>query len=288
MGRARAALTYMVLGLWGLISILPLYWLVLTSIKSGADFVQGPRYLPFVDFVPDFSAWRFVLFEQSGAIYPRFANSLIVAAGASLLSVMAGAMLVYGATRFPTRRSFLQGRVLIPAMIATRILPPLVVVLPLSLMAQLFRVADTRSLLVLVYAAVHVPVAAWLAAPAFGSRRSDQEEAAVLDGAPEWLIFGDVVLPMMAPALMAIAVVVFVLCWNEYLFAVFLTSDHALTLPPFLVGQMSVKEAQAGAEVEEWGRFSAATVLMVLPPLALSTVALSLLRQLPFWRGIQR
>ena len=78
----------------------------------------------------------------------------------------------------------------------------------------------------------------------------------------------------------AAGLLIFVLCWNEYLFAAYLTSDHALTLPPFLAGQMSMREAQVGSEAEEWARFSAATVVIALPLLALTGLALRSLRRM--------
>jgi multiple sugar transport system permease protein len=284
MGRRFPFLRFVILTLWSLVCLFPLYWMLLTSLKADPDFINGPRYIPYVDFVPDLRAWRFILFEAQNGFYWRFANSLVVALTAAALAVVSGTMLVYGATRLPSQHWWFQGKFLIPAMIATRILPPLVVALPIYVMANTFNVLDTKALLILVYAAVHVPVVAWLCVPVIGLKRSEQEDAALLEGASNFLIFRSIVVPMAAAGLFAIGAIVFVLCWNEYILAVFLTSDHALTLPPFLMGQMSVKEAAAGAESHEWGNFSAATIIMVLPVVALTGAVLTLLRKLPFLR----
>ncbi len=73
---------------------------------------------------------------------------------------------------------------------------------------------------------------------------------------------------MTAGGIFAACFIVFLLCWNEYVFAATLAADHAMTLPPFLVGQMSMKEAQIGSEAEEWAHFSAAAILMTIPLLA--------------------
>lgn len=284
MGQRFPLARFAILILWSLVCLLPLYWMFLTSIKAAPDFIDGPRYIPYVDFVPDFRAWRFTLFEAQDGFYWRFANSFLIALTAAALAVASGAMLVYGATRLPTARWWLGPKVLVPAMIATRILPPVVVALPIYVMAKVLNVLDSKALLILVYAAVNVPVVAWLAVPVIGLKRSEQEDAALLEGASEFLIFRSVVLPMAAAGLFAIGAIVFVLSWNEYILAVFLTSENALTLPPFLMGQMSVKEAAAGAESEEWGNFSAATIIMVLPVLVLTGAALAVLRKLPFIR----
>ena len=71
--------------------------------------------------------------------------------------------------------------------------------------------------------------------------------------------------------------VVFILCWNEYLFAAFLTTDHASTLTPWMVGQLSIKEAQVGSEAEEWAHLLAASVLMAAPLLLFGAAAMRLI-----------
>jgi len=81
---------------------------------------------------------------------------------------------------------------------------------------------------------------------------SEQEEAAQLDGASHARIFLTITLPMFMGSISAIGLLVFVQSWNEYLFAVVLATDHAMTLPPWAAGQFSMKEAQAGGEAEEW------------------------------------
>jgi ABC-type glycerol-3-phosphate transport system permease component len=162
-------------------------------------------------------------------------------------------------------------------LLSSRLLPPAAVVIPLYLMAHGVGLLDTRSALILTYGAVNLPVALWLLQPIFGTRATDQEEAAQLDGAAHLSILFGILLPMIRGALAATAVIVFLLCWNEYLFAALLTSDHALTLPPWMVGQLSMKEAQAGGEAEELAHLSAAAVLMAVPALALATFAHRLL-----------
>lgn len=152
-------------------------------------------------------------------------------------------------------------------LLSTRILPPVVLVAPVYVMALATGLQDTRLGLVLVYAAINLPVAAWLLYPLFGARRCEQEEAAALDGASHLLIFFTILLPMVRGGLVMIGLLVFLLAWNEYLFAAYLAVDHALTLPPWMAGQLSLKEAQIGGEAEEWAHMSAATLVMAAPAL---------------------
>lgn len=158
-------------------------------------------------------------------------------------------------------------------MLATRILPPVIVVLPLYMMARATGLLDTLTALVLTYTAINLPVTAWLLQPILGLLATDQEEAAQLDGASHFTIFFTILLPMARGGVFAASLLIFLLCWNEYLFAAYLTADHALTLPPWMVGQLSLKEAQIGGEAEEWAHLSAATLVMVFPALIFAAIA---------------
>ncbi len=158
------------------------------------------------------------------------------------------------------------------AFLATRALSPAVLVLPLYLMAEAAGLRDTHALMILVYSALNLPVALWLLLPVLGPRATEQEEAATLDGASRLYVLFHVLLPMARGGVAAAGLVVFLLCWNEYLFAAYLTADQALTLPPWAVGQLSLKEAQIGGEAVEWAHLSAATLLAMMPALLLSAL----------------
>lgn len=162
-------------------------------------------------------------------------------------------------------------------MLAIRVLPPVVLVLPLYVLAQATGMRDTLVFMILVYTAINIPVATWLLLPVLGSEATEQEEAAQLDGASHLRIFFTILLPMVRASVVATGMIVFLLCWNEYLFAAYLTADSALTLPPWAVGQLSMKEAQVGGGAEEWAHLSAATIVMMLPALVFAAFALKAL-----------
>jgi ABC-type glycerol-3-phosphate transport system permease component len=157
------------------------------------------------------------------------------------------------------------------AALATRILQPFVVALPIYIMAQHTGLLDSHLLLILVYGAINLPVAMWLLLPVLGQKATSQEEAAQIDGASTPAILFGIVMPMAAGGVAAVALIVFLQCWNEFVLAVTLTTNKAMTMPPFLVGQLSIKEAQVGGDAEEWPRFSAVAIAMALPVLV-STV----------------
>lgn len=269
-------LTYAVLVCWSLVCLFPLYWIAVTSLKGGSDIMNGPYYLPFVDFTPSLDAWITVFTYANDHLLLRFYNSAVVAIASTLLTVLFGGMAVYGLTRFRYTLRWIpawHNEGILFAMLATRILPPVVVALPLYVMAQFIGMLDTHFALIFAYTAANLPVAVWLLLPVFGNRATSQEEAAQLDGASQPRIFLTIFLPMVAASVAAVGLIVFILCWNEYLFASFLTSDKVSTLPPWVMGQMSIKEAQAGGDAEEWPQLSAAIIFMIVPLLTSTGLA---------------
>jgi multiple sugar transport system permease protein len=329
-------LTYAILGGWAWVCLFPLYWTAAVSFKGPLEIVDGPFYAPFLDYAPSLDAWRYVLFDSNDNPLLRFFNSALVGLTSTALTVVLGALAVYGLTRFqfavplprialiiaallvagaavlasgPMLRSSLAviaalavvisarfGRwaratvgsdgVLI-GILASRILPPVVIVLPIYVMAQRIGALDTRSILILTYTAANLPVAVWLLLPVLGSAASDLEEAAQLDGASHLRILFQVVAPTAAAGIAAAGLLIFVLCWNEYLFSVFLADNHAMTMPPFLAAQMSVREQQAGSDAEEWARLSAAIILMAAPLVACAGFAQRFLTRLSPWGRVQ-
>lgn len=278
-------LTYAVLGLWTFVCLFPLYWVAVTSLKGALEIDRGPFYLPFFDFAPTLDSWAFILTDPYDNLLKRFFNSTVVGLSSTLLTVFLGGMAVYGLTRFRYRLPWTEfgNRSILLAILATRVLPPIVLVVPIYMMAQFTGTLDTRFALILTYTAINLPVAVWLLQPVFGKAATEQEEAAQLDGASHLRIFFTIFLPMVAASIAAVGLLIFILCWNEYLFAVYIASDHAMTLPPWLAGQMSMKEAQAGGEAEEWARLSATTILMVAPLLACTAVAQRVLSRTALW-----
>jgi multiple sugar transport system permease protein len=260
---------YFIILLWSAMCLFPIYWVAVTSFKDVTIIDQAPTYIPFFDFAPSLDAWRFILSDAAENLVSRALNSVVIGLISTLATVVIGGMLVYGVTRFTSKFS---ASTITAAILCTRILPPVVIVLPLYFMAQQTGMLDTLSVLIFVYTAINLPIAIWMLGPVFGSRATDQEEAATLDGASHFHVFFFILVPMVKSAVITVGLLVFLQCWNEYLFAAFLTSDHALTLPPWMVGQLSMKEAQTGGGAEEVAHLAAATVLMALPVLVFTVL----------------
>jgi multiple sugar transport system permease protein len=143
--------------------------------------------------------------------------------------------------------------------ISQRILPPIVLVIPIYVMFQAVRLLDTHLALILVYAVANLPIVVWLMRDFFASVPIELEESAQLDGASRFYIFWDVVLPLTRPGLAATTLLTLILNWNEYLFAVFLAYAKVQTMP------IMVAAKNAGEKGVLWWEMSAVIVIMIIP-----------------------
>lgn len=246
------------------------------TILIGCMFVYGLSRIPFtITLAGGLAALLFAAALGSGLLGSPWLALFLALAMAALLVV---------AARLQRRGPTVSKQALIFVLLATRILPPVIVVLPIYFMALQTHTLDTRFALIVTYTATNLPIAVWLLMPVVGYRATEQEEAAQLDGASHLGIFFRILLPMVAAGVAATAILIFFLAWNEYLFAAYLTGGNAMTLPPWVVGQLSMKEAQVGGDLVEWSRLSAAIVLTVTPMLFAAVFVQRALGGIGAWR----
>ncbi len=143
--------------------------------------------------------------------------------------------------------------------ISQRILPPIVVVIPLYVMFQAVGLLDTHLALVMLYAVANMPIVVWLMHDFFANLPIELEESAQLDGATRPRIFWEIVLPLTRPGLAATTLLILVLSWNEYLFAVFLATVKVQTMP------IMVAAKNAGEKGVFWWEMCAIIVVMIIP-----------------------
>jgi multiple sugar transport system permease protein len=143
--------------------------------------------------------------------------------------------------------------------ISQRILPPIVVVIPVYIMFQAVGLLDTHLALIIMYAVANLPIVVWLMHDFFVNLPIELEESAQLDGATRFGIFWDIVLPLTRPGLAATTLLTLILNWNEYLFAVFLAYSKVQTMP------IMVAAKNAGEKGVLWWEMSAIIVIMIIP-----------------------
>jgi multiple sugar transport system permease protein len=143
--------------------------------------------------------------------------------------------------------------------ISQRILPPIVVIIPIYMMFQAVGLLDTHLALIVMYAVANLPIVVWLMHDFFANLPIELEESAQLDGATRFGIFWDIVLPLTRPGLAATTLLTLILNWNEYLFAVFLATAKVQTMP------IMVAAKNAGEKGVLWWEMCAIIVVMIIP-----------------------
>jgi multiple sugar transport system permease protein len=275
--------------LYALITLVPLVWILLTSIKSPTDSIsyppkvfftpstvgycnlfttrsrQTPEYLaslPPADNACERSARESNMVVVSRSNYvPRFVNSLIIAVGSTVLSVGLGVMAAYAFSRFkvPGKDD------LMFFILSTRMMPPIAVAIPIYLMYREVGLSDTRLGMILLYSAVNVSLAVWLLKGFIDEIPREYEEAAMVDGYTRLQAFRKVVLPQATTGIVATAIFCLIFAWNEYAFAVLLTSGEAQTAPPFI-------PIIIGEGGQDWPAVAAGTVLFLIPILVFTVL----------------
>jgi multiple sugar transport system permease protein len=206
-------------------------------------------------------AWR-PTFDNFAALWTRWGdfftgltNSLIVTAGATILAVLVSTLAGFGYSRWRSR--FLSSSVF--AMIALRLLPPIVTTLPLFPIVNALGLSDTYTVLIILYAAFFVSLGTMVMRTFIDQIPRELDEAAMMDGATQRQIMTRVILPLSAQGMVAVAIFVIVYAWNEFLFAFIFTTKHAKTAP------LVMSEMIGSLEGVEWGVLFAATLVQLLP-----------------------
>jgi multiple sugar transport system permease protein len=260
--RINQIVTHVLLFLWTIVCLFPIYWVIITSFKRPIAVFQGPKYFPWIDFEPTLDAWEFLLTgPTSAAVYRSWTNSAILAITSAAIAVLIGAMAGYALTRFRYYWSGLKWRNKDIAfwIISQRMMPAVVVILPYMIMYRIIGLIDTHPGMILAYTVFNLPFAVWILRDFFAGLPVDLEESAMIDGATRFQSFRWIVLPLAAPGLIATFLFCLVFTWNDYLFALMLTFSKASTLPMFIAGEGTQSYGP------QWWYLSALSLLSIAP-----------------------
>ena len=251
---------YLLLAIWAFVCIFPIYWTITTSVKSREAVIQGPKYIPYVDFQPDNKGWFPLIYEAGSRanFLKHFQNTLVVSLLAALLAVILGSLAAYGLSRYQYQYGPYDNNQIRNFFLAQLILPPAAIALPILLMFINLGLKDTREGLILIYTVMNLPIVIWIMFDQFNSIPGELEQAAQVDGASIWGAFFRIILPIAGPGLVAAYILTVVLCWNEYFIALVLASTNAVTLPFLIAGQVSSQGIR-------WWSMAALTVAAIAP-----------------------
>jgi multiple sugar transport system permease protein len=248
---------FVLLGLYLLFVLVPLYWVFITSIKPSDDYLAVPPvWFPDEPTIVHYTAALFAYRGLQGII-----NSLIISVAATILSALVGTLMAYSLARFETGGKHLSFWVL-----SQRFLPPIAVVLPIFLIYRSIGLHDTRTGLVIAYTVFTLPVSVWMMFAYFKGMPRSMEDAALVDGCTRWQAFWKVAVPLAAPGIVAAAVFAFIACWTEFFFAMVLTSRNAFTLP-------TVFRAFLGFQGAQYGEAAALAIVSLVPSILLGVLA---------------
>jgi len=249
--------------------LFPFYWAFLNSIKRPEETFQ-PTWIPFLQFQPTLEHWRSQL--ATPEIRHALLNSVIISIGAATLALALGTLAAYGLARFRFNRP--SNGALTTWFLSQRVLPPVMFVIPFFLLMRQVGLLDSVLALALLNATFTLPFAVIILSQTFRELPRELEEAALVDGASHLQSFLSIVLPLALPGLAATWVICMAFSWNEFLFALSLTSKSAIPMPVIIAG------AEHTRGVQFW--FVGVNVLLTM----LVPIVLALLAQRYIIRGL--
>lgn len=173
----------------------------------------------------------------------------------TLIAITISAMAAYGIVRFFPKLGSIMSKLLV----TTYIFPPILLAIPYSIAMAKVGLTNTTSGLIVVYLSFSVPYAVWLLVGFFQTVPIEIEEAAKMDGANKFTVFFKIVLPLVAPGIVATAIYTFINAWNEFLYALILVNDTSKMTVAVALRSLN------GAEILDWGDMMAASVIVVIP-----------------------
>jgi multiple sugar transport system permease protein len=242
--------------------LFPFYWAVLNSIKHPSDTFRPGTWIPFLTFQPTLETWISSLSQRE--IRRALLNSTLISVGAATLSTVLGTLAAYALARFRWQR--MSNGSITTWFLSQRILPPVVVVIPFFLIMSSIGATDTIWSLILLNATFTLPFPVILLSQMFRELPYELEEAAYVDGANRFAAFWRIALPLVMPGLVAVWIICLAFTWNEFLFALTLTSKDAIPMPVIIAGAQHTR----GVQFHEVG---VRVLLTMLPPTILALLA---------------
>lgn len=237
-----------------LVILAPVVWALATSLKSRVDALASP---PVLLANPTWDNYREVF--QSQRFRVPLVNSLEIGAFSTLLCLLAGLPAGYAFSMKGANFA----RVAFVSLLGIRMAPPMVLALPIFVIFSRLGLNTTTLPVILMHAAVNLPIAVWLSKVFFDRLPKRLYEASLLDGDRPWGAFVRQIIPVAAPAIMAVGLVCFLLSWNEFFFASVLTSYEGRPVTVVVPSLITPHGTY-------WGVVTAITMISIIPPVGLA------------------
>lgn len=249
------AAAYLVLAIFLVFSLFPIYWMLNTSLKSDTEIYEKvPTFFPRE---VKLDAYHKLFFETT---FPRaLLNSILLATVVSLVTIFVCMLASYAITRTKMRGSAAMSR----GVLYTYLLPRTMLFIPLYMLAVKMGINNSLFGLGLIYPTFTIPYAMWMLIAYFKTVPKEVEEAAVMDGCGPWKIMFKVFFPLVIPGIVSTLIFCFTLCWNEYLYSVIMINDSAYKTFPTMLSELIVDDVFAWAPLMAGSLISCIPILVV-------------------------
>lgn len=265
----KRALLYITVVLICIIFLFPIYWMIATAFKTRAQvfswpplFIWEPTSRNFVDVffkrqteIEVLTGWELEL-ATGAEIF--FYNSVIVTFGSIVLALIIGMLAAYSFSRYSPKGT----NTLMFFILSTRMLPGIVVAIPIYFFYKILGLYSTHIGLILLYTMFNLPFAVWMMKSFFDEIPRDIEQAAMIDGTKPIKLFYKIALPQVSVGLAATVGFLIINVWNEFLFALLLTERSVRTVPVAIA-------STRGETGTNWGIIAALETMYVLPAIIL-------------------
>ena len=214
-------LRYVVLTIWLVFAIFPLFWMLLCSLKSDAEVVSTV-----FNFTPTISNYQTVLFRPDSNYIKAFLQNFVVSGGAILLTIIAGVPAAYAFARYDFKNK--EGWAF--QILSFKFAPEILVILPVFMIFQRLGLYDTYFGLIWVYQLITMPLLIWVVRGYFEDISVEIEQAAQLDGYTWYEVFFKILLPLIKPGLVAASLLAFIFAWNSFTFPLILSGVRIQTI----------------------------------------------------------
>jgi len=246
-----------------MIFFFPLYWAFSTSLRNPMDtFTVSGIGIPFLHFEPTLDNWISQISSEEAR--RAISNSVIVAVSASVLALILGTPAAYALARFNFRK--INNKDLTIWFLSQRVLPPIATIIPFYLLIRWVDLLDTYTALILINSVFVLPFVVVIVRQTFLDLPVELEEAALIDGSSHFGAFWRIALPLAAPAIAATGLIIFAFAWNDFLFAITLSSKDVLTVPIHIAGAVDTRGVQF------WFMAARAMIAMI-PPVVIALFA---------------
>jgi multiple sugar transport system permease protein len=257
----RIAIALVGLLIAGLLYAFPLYWLLVTSLKTKAELFASAVHL--VPHNPTIEPYISVLIDRG--FWVLLKNSIIVCFATVIVTLVLGLLITYPITRLQVPPGLRVG--ILNWALSLRFLPPIAVVIPYFAIIRTLQLYDQPIALIGIYSLFNLPFSIWMLKGFLSEIPLELEDAAMVDGANRWGAFRRVLLPLATPGVLAAGIIVFTFAWSEFLFALILTATpNSQTFPVGVQGLVTQFEII-------WNDMAAAGVIAMSLPLILMVVA---------------